>query len=516
MPQITYRANLQSRHFPLLAQLWGQTVIIPERDQVYVPNVNPQEDQVAVDRGIPLIYYAENVFPSTYGYQSVGYSQRVAGISSTGFSSVREILQTTNGYTTYVARDTSAGNLRVLNINRQWVVPTGGPTGLNDTNVLSVATVNGISYLCVARRGVYRVVQGTTPSLQAVTLKGIDMSGTLGILSSIGYLIVWSETGVAWSSTSDPLDFEPSDETGAGAGEIQDAAGKLVWCQNTSYGFIVYTEGNAVQATWSGNVVHPWNFRGIPSSGGISSGDVVSKDANGQHYVYDTNGLQQVFHTGAKTVLPWITDFISGRELDEWDPVAGNIVVRQSAAPMKKKLAFISDRYLVISYGLSQQSGYSFALVYDVVQSRVGRLKIPHTHCFEIKDMESEGIETPRESLAFLQANGAIQVVDFRLQSQDKQGVMLIGKFQVVRGQLSQMVQVNLENFEDSDFVLKLLSSLDGKNFLPPVEGYLMHADGQNRVFNFSEWGKNHTLLIEGSFNMISLELTLNVDGKVM
>ena len=517
MAQIEFRMNLQSKIFPLLTQLQGQTVIIPERDQTYVPNVNPTDDQNSVDRGIPGLLYAHNVMPSAFGWQSVGFLPRVTStLPNDGtMDSIVQFPRTTNGYSTLVTINRTTGRLCVLNeagVWKQIASPSIGPGA-----VLSVATVNGISHLCISNVGVYRISMATEPVVTQVTTKGLDQSNILGIFSSSGYMLAWSATGLAWSSTSDPLDFEPSDETGAGAGDIQDAAGDIIWCQDTSYGAIIYTRGNAVQATWSGNVNFPWNFRGIPSSGGVESGRVVSKEANGQHWVYTSKGLQQIYHTGAKTVLPFITDFLSGKEIDDWPAGATWPVVYSATSSLKKALSYVGDRYLVLSYSLPTAPQFTHALIFDTIQLRIGKLRHEHVQAFEISASGADDTEAARDNLGLVDKNGRIYSVDFRLTSQTHQGFIVLGKFQVARGYMSQLIKVNMENVNEGAGLpshdVVAFQSMDGKNPSKVLAGHDNSSGGEYvREYLWHHWGKNHSIGVSGSFNLISIELTLNVE----
>lgn len=513
MAELIYRVNIQSSIIPLLAMLQGETVILQDKDQTYVPNINPQDQNAAVDRGIPGIYYAENVMPSTYGYQSIGYLQR-KGEQSDPVRDIVHIQATTNNLVTYAAQSISSRRIRVLGTNLNWVDQSViAPAGTK----LSTATVNGVSYLCVPRTGVYRVSGGATPTLQAVTLSGLNISTVQGITSSNGYLIAWTNTGVAWSSTSDPLDFVPSDVTGANSAQIQDAAGPITWCQDTSFGFLVYTTGNVVQSTWSGNVNFPWNFRGIPSSGGVTSGTNVSKESNGQHYVYSSKGLQQVYHTGAKTLLAYVTDFISGQVIESFNP-STNRISRISLPPEQQlthAISFIADRYLCLSYGLPTESYYRGVVVFDTVQQRVGKLNINHHDCFEWQDISAARVALPRGSIGFTRTDGGISTVNFQLTSANRDGVMILGKFQGARGFMTMLKQASLEVIErSSTFSLTDVTTLDGKapvNFNP---GYLLSESDMHRNYNFSSWGKNHSLIFSGAFNINSVVLEFFLDGQ--
>lgn len=92
---ITHRVNTQTSYIPFLSKLIGQTVEIGQRtgDTTYVPEMNPPQSVMPVDRGVPQIYYAHNVMPTVNGFQSVGYTKWIDGISRT-FGSIEYIPNT--------------------------------------------------------------------------------------------------------------------------------------------------------------------------------------------------------------------------------------------------------------------------------------------------------------------------------------------------------------------------------------------------------------------------------------
>jgi hypothetical protein len=89
---------------------------------------------------------------------------------------------------------------------------------------------------------------------------------------------------------------------------------------------------------------------------------------------------------------------------------------------MQKKLTFIADRYLVISYGISS---LTHALVYDAVQKRFGKLKVNHVACFQYDLLTDLVSDIPRKSIAFVSSAGTISVVNFAVAFTNRSGVLL-------------------------------------------------------------------------------------------
>ena len=152
--------------------------------------------------------------------------------------------------------------------------------------------------------------------------------------------------------------------------------------------------------------------------------------------------------------------------------------------------------------------------MYDLIQRRWGKLKITHTICFEFSILSSVVTETPRDSLAFLQKDGTVKIVDFSIHSKINSGILILGKFQYIRQRLLQLQEANVENMVQSgEFSLYDLSSLDGKNTSTKI-GYLQESTGLYRKYKFHTTGINHSLLFKGSFYLVSVVLAFNVHGR--
>lgn len=524
MAQIPYRANLQSMTFPLLTELSGRTVINPQADNTYARFVS-SDGQSPVDTGIPKIYYCHNVMPSTYGWQSIRYTKvfnpppgvsgldfenarqiYAAQVISTGSPPVESIVST--GFKSYMAiAGIGAGAVYIVDpITNTWKPVLGAPSVVAGT-VLTVATVNGASYLYFSGIGCY-IYDNNTNTLIERVLAGLDKVATLGIVSANGYLNAYNKVGVVWSSVVNVEDFVPSDVSGAGGGQVQEARGEIVAAVATSLGYILYTKENAVSVIYSGNAEFPWNFKAIPASGGVSSSDVVSlEQAAGFQQVYSTNGMQQVTHARCTTVTPYVTDFISGNTFEDFDSETNLFTVTKFDWAMRKKLAVIADRYIVISYGLNPTADMTHALVMDLTQTRMGKLKITHTSCFELRSLNSQVTEMPRDSLAFLQKDGTVQVVDFSLMEAATDSVLLMGKYQYVRQKLIELNSLEIENVEVADnFTAYALPSLNGKNLGEAVPGYLLETTDNYRKYVWNgALGVNVSWMFKGTFNINSL-----------
>lgn len=538
MAQIPFRANVQTMTFPLLSELSGQTIIVPQQDQTYVPGVSVPataaegSSQVPADRGIPQIYYAHNVMPSTQGFQSIGYDLLYSGINWQGvpesavkFNSPKYIQggqiisgkPVATGFSSYITIPKEGSNsIFILEPStKQWLLVAGAPFVTANTQI-SVATVNGVSYIYFSNIGAY-IYDNNSNALIPRTLNGLDVNAVIGLVSPNGYLFAYKSDAVAWSSVVDVEDFVPSDVSGAGGGSVQEARGSIVTCRTTSLGLILYTTGNAVSVVYSGNADFPWNFKHISSSGGISDPELVSDEQTGGfQQVYSTNGFQQIGHTGCRTISPQMTDFIAGHLFEDYDIVTNQFSSVEFDWTMRKTLAVIADRYVVVSYGLYPAQDFTHAIVLDLTQNRMGKLKITHASCFELRSLNPETTETPRGSIAFLQSNGDVRAVNFNFNAAASDSVLFMGKYQYVRQRGLEIHEVELENVKaGADFKLQAFPTLDGKNYQPSVQGYLAEASGNYRKFLFSSMvGKNISLMFTGRFNLVSLVLWFSPHGN--
>lgn len=521
MAQIPFRCNLQSMSFPMLSKLSGRTIINPQADQTYARFVS-SDGQSPVDIGVPQIMYCHNVMPSTQGWQSISYTKVFNQTSPQEGWRISEAILfygavpsgaslVSTGYKSYLgvglSQDGTLKKLFYINtVTKAWT-PMLGVGQFSSVFNVTVATVNGVSYIYVGGNGCWFFNDQTGTSVFRV-LAGLNLGTTLGIVSANGYLNAFNKTGVAWSSVINVEDFVPSDTSGAGGGQVQEAKGEIVTAIATNLGYILYTKENAVSVTYSGNAEFPWNFKAIQSAGGIASPDVVSKDqALGYQQMYSTNGLQQVSHAKCITVAPNITDFIAGNVFEDFNPATNTFEVTEFDWTMRKRIAVIADRYIILSYGLTPIADYTHAIVIDLTQNRLGKLKITHTCCFELRSLDSVNTEIPRDSIAMLTTNGETFVVNFSIDTPSTDSVLLIGKMQYVRQKLLELNQLEIENVAaGGNFQSLVLPSLNGKNFTPAVPGFLQESSADYRRYTWDgALGVNVSYLFKGTFNINSL-----------
>tara|TARA_Y100001963_G_scaffold52211_1_gene73084 strand:+ start:25253 stop:26980 length:1728 start_codon:yes stop_codon:yes gene_type:complete len=574
MAQTEYRGNVQQMAFPLLSTLGSRTVIDAGPDQTYVPSVSP-DSSVPIDRGVPGAYYAHNVMPSTYGWQTVGYWQFTTDLINMGNSAIvqtpKKVLACTidvvttepeegeepieeeilayAGRTTQVAiydsgdghglllLDENPGSVyfwdNIMNVKTLGIYDEDGveivppyqvssfELGIDATTKLTVAHVNGITYLYLSHIGCFVLTYDENDDWELVErdLVGLDKEVIEGIVASQGYLLAWQESSISWSSTVDVEDFSPSEITGSGGGAIQEAKGPIVIARETYLGFILYTTDNAVSVTYSGNEDYPWTFKAISSSGGVSVADEVSlEETGGYQHAYTTNGVQQVSHQRANTVMPHITDFISGKIFEDFDVTTNKFtqVKIPENSKMRRALTVIADRYFIVSYGLHSSNHYTHAIVVDIVQQRMGKLRIPHRSCFERVSVINQPQIEAKDSIGFIDLNGQIQVLNFDPDAASSDSVLLLGKYQLRRSSFIELQELVLENPTlGSNFSCRALPSLDGKNASSQVVPYELYKSTNIVKYLFDgAVGENVSVVLKGAFNLVTFVVTASLNGR--
>jgi hypothetical protein len=290
--------------------------------------------------------------------------------------------------------------------------------------------------------------------------------------------------------------------------------GETVAAIATQGGIIFLNTNNASSASYQGNARFPFAFNTVVGCGGLSDPKFAAYLAldSTAAYAYTTSGLQAINARSAEFIIPDITEFLSGRRLEDFDEATLTFNVTTPANVIKKRLAWVADRYLIISYG---DEILTHALVIDVLLARVGKLKINHVAVFEFTLYDQTVFETPKKSIGILKADGSVVVVDTDISATNSNGIAMLGKYQYVRERWLQLQGVDVENVHGvGTFELYDMITLDGKTLQAPVAGYDTGNAGLSKTYKFHSTGLNHTLLAKGRFNLVSGVLNFNVAGK--
>ena len=550
------RANLASAIFPFETDLAGRSVIIPGADQNY--NYLEQIGEPIKDRGIPQAFYMHNVLPTPQGYQSVGYTSLIPGIvgGANDFDTIIPLDYINPQVARFLLAPAAGKNYVHDSFTGGWVSVSPVATGtLNENVLVTSGYVNGVTYFMYANYGIFTYTPASPgpAAMVAVTPTALTIANTLGIVAALGYLIAYDENGnFAW--TLNPNDFTPSLITGAGGGQVQYCQGKVKFAVPISGGFMIYCERNVVSAQYTGNINFPWSFKEVRGSGGVSQiEDVTFQSNSGFHYAWTTAGLQQLTVDVAASVFPEVTGFVAGLTFEDFDE--GTLTFTQTflSTPLFTELAFIANRWFVLSYGQSNDN-YTHALVFDDMLKRWGKLKLNHRRCFEwtapnlygsaitygsfstANPVVSYGdlwnttygqltsevniAEDAEKNLGFLQADGTVVIVNFDLSEQTADGVLLLGKFELQRNKFMIHQRTDVNNVEiGNKFDFYIVPTYDGQNFQTPVK---ISASPNVIVAGPKLWrmagevtGQNISLLAIGAFHMVSIQSDWVVGGDL-
>jgi len=544
MAQITFRGNLSSAAFPFISDFGGRSIVVPQLDENFLPSsVNTTANDSDRDRGIPQLYYCHNVVPVGQGYKSISYTRTVPPVVPAVINFIEVLVVKDVDNNKALLGFTTDGHVYILAASmKEWLEIT--VTDWTGVGNITMGIANGSTYVCLQGLGVF-LVDITGLALVDTALTGLDTALLLGISNSNNYLIAYTTTKVYWCSSLDPLDFVPSEITGAGSGTPNDLDGLIITVVGIINGFITYSTKTVIISTFSGNIRYPWIFRAASFGAGINFPDQVTNEVNlGYHYAWTSAGLLRVTNTGCEVVFPELTDFLSGKIFEDYDITTKKFTRRYLSKQVAVRLGFVGSRFLVISYGIFDEQ-YSHAIIYDTAFKRWGKIKINHIKCFDLSVSPNGGplpytalentiwtqyIGVPytalsvmnnaaaeaKENLAFLQDTGTIQTANFSFGQTSADAVLMLGKFQIVRSSLCTLQEVDIEGIEEStnNFNVCVFSTLYGQKLLPPTVPIETIREGKLRRYNSRVSGTNHIFAMHGDFHVTTTVLTLSLGGS--
>ncbi len=543
----TFRGKLTTAQFPFISTLQGRTVVQPQLD-LNTPRRQTSQAEGESESNTPQVLFCENVIPTGEGYQSCTFQKVLEGVSAnnTDFDSLITIRDTDEF--TYIFSPAGGKNYVYKPLTQTW--ESVNPLSARGLEV-SRAYVNGRTFICYKGLGIYEY-DVATGTFNKQTLTGITDTDIKCIGASNNYLLAGVANTVHWSSLINPLDFAPSIITGAGFSIPQDLKGSITAILGVNGGFIIYTPVNAVAANYSGNIRAPFAFKEIANAGGITSYEqVTTEQSSGIQYAWTSNGAQEITLQSAKPLNGEVNDFFTGRMYETYDWITHSLTqLRVTGTEFAVKAAYIAGRYLILSYSVDDSSIYQYALIYDTTLRRWGKVKIDHVDCFAYRqgsitgDLSYEdlaliayedlgettyedlatGIVTPissKRSIGFLKANGEahILVADYNKDTQH-QGVVILGKFQLVRSRVCTLNSFELEGayHELADGIPSVtcyaMASKDGLNLDTVQQMYLKQSLGNY----YQEWlrritGKNVSIAVCGTFALSTYVATVGSDG---
>lgn len=572
----TLRLNLTPAVFPFWSQFDGMDIISAGEDENY--NYIAQLGETVKDRGIPTVVYCHNVLPTAQGFQAVGYevpqgSGNIPGAVFTHFSNAFGVTQLTQGNQTVIGllanASTGAFDVYIMGYAAQLLkIGSISNSSTAYVGVLSTsAFIDNTYYTFISKIGAYQIGSN---SVTAVTLSGLTITNVAGICAANGYMIAWDfNNNIAWSNATNPLDFNPSIATGAGGGSIQQVKGTISFCLPIAGGFLIYCSENVVSATYTGNSQFPFAFDEVENAGGIilgqagtstgyagvpalNTGRVANQNNLGYHYAYTSAGLQQIGLQNAQIVFPELNEFLGKFIFEDFNETTNVLSTTYLTSPLDVKLAFIGNRYVIVSYGVVV-GAYTHAIVFDTVLQRYGKLKINHVafveydfHLYSNNTIPLGQENLPYRNIMCIDGSANINVLNMNIWQQTyedhtggqhsnstpAQGVIILGKIQHSRQywithQWTQFECVYKANTlppgspgypfvyisATNTWSISLLPTLDGKNFLAPVPMTTLIDNGYVKRAGLKYTCQNFSYLIKGTFNLTSLIVDFTQGG---
>lgn len=544
MAQIKFRANLSAANIPFISDFQSRTVIVPQLDQ-NIPKLQGFSGAlIDNDVGIPQAYYAENVMPTAQGLQSVGFTQYIDEYTTpvTDFDQV--IVLRDNAEDRFLLAP--AGGICYIYSGSSNVWTPFNPAALvGFEGMVSRSYLHGQTYVFFEGVDAF-IYDSSANTFTSAGFTGITVANMLGICNAINYNVLFDENTIYWSNPllGNETDFTPNPLTGAGSIQIQEIRGNIVGALPISGGFIVYSTANAVKALYSGNPQFPWIFSEITGSLGIEDIQQVSYDANlSMHHAYTTNGLMEVKKTEAKFDFPEASAFLAGKLLETFNTVTEVLETEYLSQILDIHVTVCGNEYIVISYGEAGED-FTYAIIYDIALKRWGKVKVTHVDAFDFVNPSAFGatryidllgstyisqtpnsyasygqfttFKVPGKSIAFLQNNGAIQVVNFEVGNLvNSSAILYIGKFQLNRKNLLALQEIEIQNIrQGAPFTAEILTSTNGASFDIVTSPTEILDENLLRVYGSRVKGLNHTLRFRGNFNLVYLGLTVVQDAN--
>lgn len=538
------RISLNSDKFPFLYRDAQRTVVLPGLDA----NVRAQAyfgDMANADWGIPTLLYCENVMPIARGLISTEITNAIEkfAVGNTEFDQAIVVRDSLENNTLVVP---ARGKNYVLMISTgTWVSSLAfTPSHL----LVTRAYVQGRSFICYEKEKIFEY-DGGTGLLVDVTSSivfpaGYSIADVRGIGSASNYLLLFLDIQIHWSSPSDPLNFDRATNNGSGYQIPQDVRGRISCILPVSGGAIIYTVRNAVAITYTNNASVPFVFRGISNSGGVASYEQVAYDADERfQYAYGSGGLQRVSLQVAEAAFPEVTDFLTSALYESFNYSTKKVETIQLGSYLSVKLTYVSQRFLVISYGQTANT-YTYALIFDTALQRWGKVKTNHVDAFTypypnilgdltyaqlLTDISGLGdisiadlgvgilsISPPKKSIAFLQADGTINLLAVDYRASSSVGVAVIGHIQHNRNRLTTLHKVELEGLDDSSVAPLVydLISLNGKTIEEVRQYQPYFEDIGYKEYLGDAVGKNHQLAVIASMALTSCVVEVANHGR--
>lgn len=494
------------------------------------------------DKVKPSVIYAENLMPIARGFASTSLrgSFAVFPFPTAEDPSKTNIHIVYNGSNemSYLMED--FGKLYILIPDTQeWKLLYEAP----DSSVrFSVVFLKGTSYIFHREFGVYKFGEtfNDWEEVDIAAFEGFDPKSTvIAMTSALSYLIAVTKDEVYWSDPIDETQFDPTATTSlAGATKVLALRGEVQLVLPITDGFIIYTNTNAVSATYSQNPNNPFIFREIANStGAFNQSHVTYNTSLPVHFLWGDYGLMQLSAQSAEIIFPELTDFLGGDVIERWDYTTDSLV-QSTGVEISVKLTYLNSRYIAISYG-EFEGIFEYILIYDMNLNRWGKIAVKHKAVFSMLPPHNAGgitfAQTALDGVKFsdwytvryidilaklseasfnvgiigvLSEDNQLQIVDWLDDYERGEGLILVGELAVSRNRISTINEIELYGIMDKNAIDAQVRSTHYNTEWKKLI-YVPRYDW----FVASTAGKTHEILIKGTMQLTSVVNKLTFSG---
>lgn len=558
-----FRLNVTAAQFPFLSDQEGSSVIVPGQDTYFVrPNAFTGE---TADKniGIPQFTFLENVMPTSYGVQSVGYSENPITYPDNLLQTDQLIYLRSQTGRRYLANfNRQNGKFFILSPElNQWLQVL--TTGLSLSHAYT-CMVKGRCFFYFKNGGAlyefkgYNTITNVFDFATMNTVGGIsNLTPMYGLTSANNYLIFFTRTLVFYTIPSEVYgvapDFTPSlGPTGAATETPSVLKGVIITCLPTQDGYYMFTSTNTIAVYYSGNIKFPWTYRELENSAALVSLDSIAADRDGYpKYYYSSAGLLKIGKSQCTPTQIEASEFIGNTVFELFDWTNKEVQRFEVGETLATAYAYVANRWLVISYGFPGQP-FEVAIIWDEHLKRWGKARIQHSRAIEyfgipatipsilgltygelldlghsyqkLLDLEwsyaylgganyagNPDLALEYMSLGFVSLDGNINVMNFDNATLSDLSVAILGRVAFTRTSRFKITDVWLERVEDTPTTenskLAILPSNDMKNAHKTVYGFKkLTAAGGVRKYQFPNCeGINHQMRFEGDFQLATI-----------
>lgn len=527
MPAIKQNIDMVNQSVPFSSRLRESGTYLTKLDQ---------------DQSKPIPIYIEDVMPITRGYTTVTKLPAFATLSfptSTEYDRTNiHIIYNQGNELTYLVED--YGKIWIFSqTSKTWVKLY---EAIDSSIQYSVFFMKGTTHIFHREMGVWKFGLTFDDFTEVVipALGGFNPKTTvIAMASALSYLIAVTANEVYWSDPIDETQFDPAAVGSlAGATKVLALRGSVQLVLPITDGFIIYTNVNAIAATYSQNPYNPWIFKEVAnSSGAFKQTHVTYKSSLPAHFLWGDYGLMQLSPDSASVIFPELTDYLGGDTIEHFDPITMEISMKVGAE-LEVKLTYLNARYLALSYGEKGQV-FEYILMYDMILKRWGKIKVKHKAVFNLlpphstggvsfEDAELAGIvyhdwEATRflellarlseanfnvGTIGILSDTNELRKIDWLAEDGRGEGVVIFGELAVNRNRLSAISEI------------ELLGILDKNQVNVKVRSTHYNTSWQNAIYvPMYDWfvatstGKTHEIAIMGRFQLTAVVNKLTYSG---